>query len=67
MNSIVTVIVPVYNCCKYIYKCVLSILNQDYPYLDVIVIDDSSTDNSFNIVNQIKDARLRVIKKTIVA
>ena len=48
MKSI-TVIVPVYNAEKYIKKCIDSILAQPYKDLEILLIDDGSTDNSFSI------------------
>ena len=44
--KLISVIVPVYNTEKYIEKCVMSILNQTYKNLEIILIDDGSTDNS---------------------
>ena len=54
----VSVVVPVYNCGKYIEKCIKSIEDQDYERLDkiqVILVDDGSTDNSLEICNQLKE------------
>lgn len=54
----VSVVVPVYNCEKYIRKCVKSILNQDYSDLSkiqVILVDDGSTDKSLEICNKLKE------------
>ena len=45
MTDLVTVIVPVYNTEKYIKKCVDSILGQTYTELEVILVDDGSTDS----------------------
>lgn len=42
----ITVIVPVYNVEKYIEKCVDSLLNQNYPFYEIILVDDGSTDRS---------------------
>ena len=47
--KLISVIVPVYNTEKYIEKCVMSILNQTYKNLEIILIDDGSTDNSLQI------------------
>ena len=43
---LVTVIVPSYNYLRYIDKCLESVINQDYPNIEIIVIDDGSTDGS---------------------
>ena len=45
MNKI-SIIIPVYNVEKYIGKCLDSIINQTYKNLEIIVINDGSTDNS---------------------
>jgi glycosyltransferase involved in cell wall biosynthesis len=54
-SAIVSVIVPCYNHEMYIEKCLLSILNQTYPAVQLIVIDDGSTDNSFSIIKSLGD------------
>lgn len=61
--NIVTVIVPVYNVEKYIGKCIESILNQTYVSLQVILVNDGSTDNSGFICDSYKekDPRINVI------
>lgn len=45
-TSLVTVIVPVFNKDKYITRCLQSIQNQSYTNLEILVIDDGSTDKS---------------------
>lgn len=61
--KLISVIVPVYNTEKYIEKCVMSILNQTYKNLEIILIDDGSTDNSPQICDSLaeKDNRIAVI------
>lgn len=64
--KLVSVIVPVYNSSKYLEECITSIINQTYKNLEIIIINDNSTDNSLNIINKFKDKRIKVInlKKT---
>ena len=52
---------PVYNCANYLMESIESILNQTYENLELIIINDGSTDNSVSIVNQYKDIRIKLI------
>lgn len=65
MEKLISVIVPVYNVEEYVEKCVLSIINQTYKNLEIILVDDGSTDNSGKICDEIaiKDNRIKVIHK----
>ena len=56
----VSVIVPVYNGEKSIERCAGSILNQDYPELELILVDDGSRDRSWEIIQAIAAADHRV-------
>lgn len=62
---LISVIVPVYNVEKYLSKCVESIINQTYKNLEIILVDDGSTDNSLQICEKYaqKDNRIKVIHK----
>ena len=61
--SKVSVIIPVYNNEKYIEKCIRSVMEQTYQNLEIIVIDDGSTDGSYRILEKLKqkDKRITVI------
>lgn len=63
-DEIISVIVPIYNGEKYIGRCLDSILANDYPYLEIICINDGSKDNSATIVNKYlqKDNRIKMIE-----
>lgn len=50
----VSVIVPIYNAEKYLIECLESIINQTYKNIEIILINDGSTDNSLNICNRYK-------------
>ena len=52
MNSLVSIIVPVYNCEKYIGTCIESIVTQSYKNIEVIIIDDGSIDNTYKIIKE---------------
>lgn len=53
MNELISIIVPVYNISKYVEKCLLSLVNQTYDNVEIIVIDDGSTDQSGLICDRI--------------
>lgn len=65
MDKLISIIVPVYNVEQYLKQCVDSILNQTYKQLEVILVDDGSTDSSRDICNQYEaaDNRIKVIHK----
>lgn len=64
-NDMISIIIPIYNVEKYLEKCLDRILNQTYKNLEIILIDDGSTDNSPNICNSYceKDKRIKIIHK----
>ena len=65
MSSLISVIVTVYNVEKYIGQCLDSIIGQTYRDLEIILVDDGSTDRSPAICDRYadKDKRIRVIHK----
>lgn len=60
-NYKISVIVPVYNIEKYISRCLESIINQTYKNLEIIVIDDGSSDNTGKIIDDFAKRDKRVI------
>lgn len=64
-NNLVSIIVPVYNSESYLSRCIESILSQSYLALEIVLIDDGSTDNSGSICDEYadKDSRIKVIHK----
>lgn len=65
MRPLISVIVPVYNVAPYLRQCVESILSQSYQHLEVLLVDDGSTDESGRICDDYasQDKRVRVIHK----
>ena len=65
MNYKISVIVPVYNVENYIRECIESIVNQTYKNLEIILVDDGSTDNSGKVCDEYAatDERITVIHK----
>jgi len=57
----VSVIIPVYNSSKYLEECINSVINQTYKNLEIIIINDDSTDNSLDIINSFNDKRIKLI------
>lgn len=64
-DNLISVIVPIYNTEKYLCKCVDSIINQTYTNLEIILVNDGSSDNCGKICDEYakKDNRIKVIHK----
>lgn len=62
----VSVIIPIYNAAQYLHKCLKSVISQTYKNLDIILIDDGSLDDSYDIAKeyQEKDSRIRLFTQT---
>lgn len=58
----VSVIIPMHNSSKHIEQCVDSVLNQTYGNIEVVVVDDQSTDDSTKLVENKNDNRVKLIK-----
>lgn len=56
----ISIIVPVYNEEKRIKKCIDSLINQTYSNIEILIINDGSTDNTLNILNEYDDSRIIV-------
>jgi glycosyltransferase involved in cell wall biosynthesis len=60
---LISIIVPIYNLDAYLYQCIHSIVNQSYKNLEIILVDDGSTDNGIEICEFFKkaDARVKIL------
>ncbi len=58
----ISIIVPIYNAEKYLNKCIDSIINQTKKELEILLINDGSTDNSEKIIKNYKDKRIKYYK-----
>lgn len=65
MKSLISIVVPVYNVERYLRKCVDSLVNQSYLEIEILLIDDGSTDMSGEICDQLEsiDSRIKVFHK----
>jgi len=61
MNELISIIINAYNEEKHIKKCIDSVIRQTYKNLEIVVINDGSTDNTLSILNSYDDSRLKII------
>lgn len=61
MEKLISVIIPVYNVEKYLEKCIQSVINQTYKNLEIILVNDGSTDNSLNICKKFSNIDNRIV------
>ena len=61
---LVSVLIPLYNKENYIAETINSVLNQVYPNVELIIVDDGSTDNSFNIAEQFISPNIHLFKQS---
>lgn len=59
----VSILIPLYNSEKYIADTIQSALNQTYPNIEVIIVDDGSRDNSFSIAKQFESKQVTVLSQ----
>lgn len=65
MKDLISIIVPVYNCENYISKCLDSLVSQTYKHIEIILVNDGSTDNSVDICKKYQnlDSRVKIYEK----
>ncbi|MBS0599355.1 MAG: glycosyltransferase [Proteobacteria bacterium] len=64
-TPLVSYCIPAYNHAQYVETCLKSILTQSYPNIEVIVIDDCSTDSTYEIVRSLDDQRVRAHRNPV--
>ena len=66
MSSVVSIIVPIYNAENTLHRCVDSLVNQSYQNLEILLVNDGSTDGTAKICNEyaMKDNRIKVLQQT---
>lgn len=60
-NPLVSIVIPVYNCEKYIETCINSVVNQNYKNIEIIIVNDGSADGSLAIINYFKRLDNRIV------
>jgi glycosyltransferase involved in cell wall biosynthesis len=58
----ISVITPTYNRCYILWRAIQSVLNQTFPFFELLIIDDNSQDDTELLVGQFKDPRIRYVK-----
>lgn len=58
----ISVIIPVYNVSEYLDECLTSVINQNYPNYEIIIVNDGSTDNSLEIAKKYQKKHKQLIK-----
>ncbi|MEG0292981.1 glycosyltransferase family 2 protein [Enterococcus sp.] len=65
MNNLISIVVPIYNSERYLKRCIESIVNQSYKYIEIILVNDGSTDDSLKICEyySLLDNRIKLINQ----
>lgn len=61
MSVKISVIIPVYNAEKYLDKCLSSVVNQTYRDMDIVIVDDATTDGSLSIIDKYLSQKQKII------
>ena len=61
--SLVSIVMPVYNASRFVEAAVASVLGQTYQNIELLAVDDGSTDNSLELLKSFNDPCMRVIEQ----
>ena len=61
VNDMVSIVIPTYNREQVIGRSIVSVLNQTYPYFELLIVDDGSVDQTKQVVEQISDERIHYL------
>lgn len=59
-----SVVIPVYNKRRHLARSIDSVLNQSFGNFELILVDDASTDGSFEFISQLKDKRISIFRRS---
>ena len=65
LSKAVSVIIPCYNWEKYLKRCIGSLINQTYKNIEIICVNDWSTDNSLELLNSLSEQDKRIKSQTL--
>lgn len=65
MNALISVIMPAYNCGSFVGQAITSILDQTYTHFELVICDDASTDNTWNVICSFHDTRIRRFRSEV--
>lgn len=63
MNELVSIVIPAYNCERFLEECVQSCLSQSHKPVEIVIVDDSSTDNTFEVASALQSKNTKVFRK----
>ena len=62
-QSLISIIMPVYNGASYLMEAIESVISQDYPYWELLIVDNGSSDNSMSIAESFPDTRIKLFSE----